>query len=176
MHEKVHFPGRTFSVKPKNILIVPDLLAKNERVVLSGQWRHGYFSVFHLVSLSFFNFQMTAVAALNVGNIVIMNVREASINQSAIDFAHPFPFQEPVKNRKVYASETFDIYDERMQFAPGEKVGEFRLGSTIVLVCPLFKCIYFLLKIFEAPESLEFCIEAGDRVRYGQSLTLQPAF
>ena len=55
MHEKVHFPGRTFSVKPKNILIVPDLLAKNERVVLSGQWRHGYFSVFHHFLINHFS-------------------------------------------------------------------------------------------------------------------------
>ncbi|KAL3090139.1 hypothetical protein niasHS_006591 [Heterodera schachtii] len=127
--EKVHFPGSLLSVNPAYVDWIPKIFCLNERVVLSGQWQHGYFS-------------LCAVAATNVGDIVITN--------------------EPVKNRRVHETEQFSIFDESMSFRPGDKVGEFRLGSTVVLV-------------FEAPENIEFCIRAGDKLRYGQSLVLQPS-
>jgi hypothetical protein len=43
--EKIHFPGFFQSVKPANLLRNPKLFTQNERVVLSGQWKNGYFSV-----------------------------------------------------------------------------------------------------------------------------------
>ena len=52
-----HFPGELLSVKPSTANHLPGLLHLNERVAWIGRWRHGFFS-------------MTAVAALNVGDIV----------------------------------------------------------------------------------------------------------
>ena len=52
-----HFPGELLSVKPSTANHMPGLLHLNERVAWIGRWRHGFFS-------------MTAVAALNVGDIV----------------------------------------------------------------------------------------------------------
>ena len=51
-----HFSGRLLSVKPSFVAQVPDLFAINERVVYTGQWKHGFFS-------------MTAVGATNVGTV-----------------------------------------------------------------------------------------------------------
>ena len=51
-----HFPGTLFPVAPKAAKWLPQLHTMNERVVLSGDWAHGFFS-------------MGAVGAMNVGSI-----------------------------------------------------------------------------------------------------------
>ncbi|XP_048710417.2 phosphatidylserine decarboxylase proenzyme, mitochondrial isoform X2 [Caretta caretta] len=53
-----HFPGSLMSVSPSVVRWIPGLFCHNERVVLSGEWAHGFFS-------------LTAVGATNVGSIRI---------------------------------------------------------------------------------------------------------
>uniref|UniRef100_A0A915NPF5 phosphatidylserine decarboxylase n=1 Tax=Meloidogyne floridensis TaxID=298350 RepID=A0A915NPF5_9BILA len=120
--EKTHFPGFYQSVRPTNLLKNPKLFCQNERIVLTGEWKFGYFS-------------MTPVAAMFVGNIVI--------------------FDEQEKNRKLKENTKFAV--KGLSVNPGEKIGEFRMGSAIVL-------------IFEAPKNINFCIEAGQKLKYGQKL------
>ena len=55
-HTRRHFPGTLFPVAPSIAYYVPSLFTRNERVVLSGEWMHGFYS-------------LTAVGAYNVGSV-----------------------------------------------------------------------------------------------------------
>jgi phosphatidylserine decarboxylase len=101
-----HFAGHLFSVSPIAAKLIPDLFVLNERVVLSGDWQHGYFSY-------------TAVGAYNVGSMAIDCIPHLLTNQSH------HALHEPI---------THDISISSTPFNVGDHIGAFKLGSTIVLV------------------------------------------
>ena len=51
-----HFSGQLFSVSPGMVRMIQGLFVLNERIIMLGQWKHGFFS-------------MSAVGATNVGSI-----------------------------------------------------------------------------------------------------------
>ncbi|VDN89562.1 unnamed protein product [Brugia pahangi] len=130
---KYIFPARLLlSVRPTFLYRMPHLFCINERVVLKGSWKHGFFS-------------LCAVAATNVGDV-------------SID-ADPLLHTNIKRLRKEISKAVPIIAELEHAYRPGDKVGEFRLGSTIVL-------------IFEAPSTVQFAVRAGDNLRYGQSLVV----
>ncbi|XP_063066352.1 phosphatidylserine decarboxylase proenzyme, mitochondrial isoform X2 [Engraulis encrasicolus] len=128
-----HFPGSLMSVNPGVARWIKELFCHNERVVLSGEWAHGFFS-------------LTAVGATNVGSIRIYFDKELRTNLpryskgSFNDFSY-------VSNNNA----------EGISMRKGEHLGEFNLGSTIVL-------------LFEAPKDFTFDLRAGQKIRYGEPL------
>eukprot|EP00052_Salpingoeca_macrocollata_P004807 m.43671 g.43671 ORF g.43671 m.43671 type:complete len:359 (+) comp14464_c0_seq1:187-1263(+) len=78
-----------------------------------------------------------AVGAYNVGSILVDAVPELETN--------------------VYDSPAMPNVEREMRYKKGQEIGEFKLGSTIVLV-------------FEAPEDFQFDVQPGQRVLMGQTV------
>ncbi|XP_014663629.1 PREDICTED: phosphatidylserine decarboxylase proenzyme-like [Priapulus caudatus] len=129
-----HFPGELMSVNPRIARWISGLFNYNERVVLAGEWEFGFFS-------------MTAVGATNVGSIRIHSDYELHTNLK--HWRAGTYFDKDFQNPKLEIA--------GVPFRKGEVVGEFNLGSTIVL-------------IFEAPNNFHFTKKPGDRVKVGEAL------
>lgn len=130
-----HFTGELLSVSPKIATWLPGLFCLNERVLYLGKWQHGFFSY-------------TAVGATNVGSMQIY-------------------MDEKLKTNRWVGLKTYREFDEipisdNTAFKKGDLVGQFNMGSTIVLV-------------FEAPKTFEFNIKAGQKIKVGESLGLMAA-
>ncbi|CDJ44782.1 hypothetical protein ETH_00039810, partial [Eimeria tenella] len=110
-----------------------DIFSVQERVVLSGCWKGG-------------DLHIAAVAACNVGDIRLDREPDLRTNQDRVVLRH------------LGGDVDIRTYrDKPLHFDVGSHVGEFRLGSTIVLV-------------FEAPKDFEFSVKAGDRIKAGYRL------
>ncbi|XP_051829125.1 phosphatidylserine decarboxylase proenzyme, mitochondrial isoform X1 [Antechinus flavipes] len=128
-----HFPGSLMSVNPGVARWIKELFCHNERVVLTGDWKHGFFS-------------LTAVGATNVGSIRIYFDRDLHTNS-------------PRYSKGSYNDFSFVTHSnkEGIPMRKGEHLGEFNLGSTIVL-------------IFEAPKDFNFHLKPGQKIRFGEAL------
>ncbi|CAD7092821.1 unnamed protein product [Hermetia illucens] len=126
-----HFTGQLLSVSPKIAEWLPGLFCLNERALYIGKWEYGFFS-------------FTAVGATNVGSVQIYFDDGLKTNKYVLG---------PLKRKR---------YDERqlpegMTLEKGDLVGQFNMGSTIVL-------------IFEAPKNFEFTIVPGQKIKFGEKL------
>ncbi|XP_025255855.1 phosphatidylserine decarboxylase proenzyme, mitochondrial isoform X4 [Theropithecus gelada] len=128
-----HFPGSLMSVNPGMARWIKELFCHNERVVLTGDWKHGFFS-------------LTAVGATNVGSIRIYFDQDLHTNS-------------PRHSKGSYNDFSFVTHTNRegVPMRKGEHLGEFNLGSTIVL-------------IFEAPKDFNFQLKTGQKIRFGEAL------
>lgn len=156
-----HFAGELFSVSPYLQRTLPGLFTLNERVVLLGRWRWGFFSY-------------VPVGATNVGSIKINFDRELQTNSLTTDTAADKAAEEAAQKGEPYlgyAEATYEKSSSVLQghaLRRGEEMGGFQLGSTIVLV-------------FEAPvgehdesgkvhKGWKWSVEKGQTVRVGQAL------
>eukprot|EP01104_Vermistella_antarctica_P017096 TRINITY_DN59_c0_g1_i7.p1 TRINITY_DN59_c0_g1~~TRINITY_DN59_c0_g1_i7.p1 ORF type:complete len:487 (+),score=94.00 TRINITY_DN59_c0_g1_i7:90-1463(+) len=114
MDTRRHFPGYLLSVNPVVARHVNSLFAVNERVVLLGQWEHGFFS-------------FSPVGATNVGSISVDVEPELTTNQK--DQRATTPYSE-----RVYGSNDGGVEETRLARKKGDDMGFFHFGSTVVLV------------------------------------------
>ena len=164
-----HFAGELYSVSPYLQRTLPGLFTLNERVVLLGRWRWGFFS-------------FTPVGATNVGSIKINFDRELRTNSLTTDTAADRAAEEAKARGEDYSGFAEATYEGASQILHGhalrrgEEMGGFQLGSTVVLV-------------FEAPKGQRptldegwmgekvkrkggwnWAVEKGQRVKMGEAL------
>ncbi|KAI9545450.1 hypothetical protein NQZ68_036437 [Dissostichus eleginoides] len=149
-----HFPGSLMSVNPGVARLVKELFCLNERVALSGQWQHGFFS-------------LTAVGATNVGSIRVYFDQDLQTNAPRYSKGsfHDRSYVA-LDDQVLKAADEGGVASvggggvasgEGVVLQRGAAVGEFNLGSTIVL-------------LFEAPKDFSFDLQPGQRIRVGEGL------
>jgi phosphatidylserine decarboxylase len=155
-----HFAGELYSVSPYLQRTLPGLFTLNERVVLLGRWRWGFFSYI-------------PVGATNVGSIKINFDRELRTNSLTTDTEADRAAEEASKRGEPYLGFAEATYGSSSPvlgghaLRRGEEMGGFQLGSTVVLV-------------FEAPAEQvtkeggrtgwRWNVEKGQTLRMGQAL------
>ncbi|KAL7416593.1 phosphatidylserine decarboxylase-domain-containing protein [Mrakia frigida] len=136
-----HFAGELFSVSPYIARRLSNLFVLNERVALLGRWKHGFFG-------------MVPVGATNVGSIKI-NFDEALRTNNRL---RPHPAGTYIE--AVYSKASKLLRGQPLN--PGDEMGGFMLGSTIVL-------------IFEAPLDFAFSVQEGQKIKVGEPIGFVPS-
>ncbi|KAI0124277.1 phosphatidylserine decarboxylase [Xylariales sp. AK1849] len=153
-----HFAGELYSVSPYLQRTLPGLFTLNERIVLLGRWRWGFFS-------------FVPVGATNVGSIKVNFDKELRTNSLTTDTAADRAAEEAAERGEPYGGFAEATYEAASAvlgghaLKRGDEMGGFQLGSTIVLV-------------FEAPASgnverkggFAWAVEKGQKVQMGQAL------
>jgi phosphatidylserine decarboxylase len=168
VEKRRHFAGELYSVSPYLQRTLPGLFTLNERVVLLGRWRWGFFSY-------------TPFGATNVGSIKVNFDAELRTNSLTTDTAADRAAEAAAAKGEQYvgfAEATYEGASALLKghaLGRGEEMGGFQLGSTIVLV-------------FEAPKGQRrsfdegfvdgesrkggwrWKVQAGDKVKVGEAL------
>lgn len=161
-----HFAGELYSVSPYLQRTLPGLFTLNERVVLLGRWRWGFFG-------------FVPVGATNVGSIKLNFDSELRTNSLTTDTAADRAAALAAKRGEPYtgfAEATYGNASKALGGHPlgrGEEMGGFQLGSTIVLVfeAPIGSRQSFDVEwTGERQGGWEWTIENGQKVKVGQKL------
>ena len=151
-----HFAGELYSVSPYVQQLLPGLFTLNERVVLLGRWKHGFYSY-------------VAVGATNVGSVVINFDKELRTNSLTTDTEADRQAALAAERGEPYSGYSEATYDKASKLLGGhalrrgEEMGGFKLGSSVVLV-------------FEAPvgkdgkSGIKWAVEKGQKVKMGEAL------
>ncbi|KAI1768682.1 phosphatidylserine decarboxylase [Hypoxylon sp. FL1150] len=154
-----HFAGELYSVSPYLQRTLPGLFTLNERVVLLGRWRWGFFS-------------FVPVGATNVGSIMVNFDRELRTNSLLTDTAADRAAEEAAARGEPYSGFAEATYAAASgvlgghALRRGDEMGGFKLGSTIVLVfeAPVAG------KNPGAPGGFVWVVDKGQKVKMGQAL------
>ena len=163
-----HFAGELYSVSPYLQRTLPGLFTLNERVVLLGRWRWGFFS-------------FTPVGATNVGSIKINFDSELRTNSLTTDTAADRAAEEAARRGEPYSGYAEATYEKASwvlgghALRRGEEMGGFQLGSSIVVV---FEAPQGRMKSIEETGGVEggreggwrWGVEKGQRVRVGEAI------
>ena len=161
-----HFAGELYSVSPYLQRTLPGLFTLNERVVLLGRWRWGFFSYI-------------PVGATNVGSIVVNFDGELRTNSLLTDTAADRAAEAAAARGEPYLGFAEATYAGASAvlgghaLRRGEEMGGFQLGSTIVLV---FEAPVAGRETAEGPErgqgegGWKWTVEKGQKVKMGQAL------
>lgn len=161
-----HFAGELYSVSPYLQRTLPGLFTLNERVVLLGRWRWGFFSYI-------------PVGATNVGSIKINFDRELRTNSLTTDTAADKAAEEASARGEPYSGFAEASYANASPILHGhalkrgEEMGGFQLGSTIVLVFEAPKGRRPSLDegySDQRPGGWKWSISRGQKVKVGQAL------
>ncbi|KAF4553514.1 Phosphatidylserine decarboxylase-like protein 1 [Elsinoe fawcettii] len=164
-----HFAGELYSVAPYLQRTLPGLFTLNERVVLLGKWKWGFFS-------------FTPVGATNVGSIKINFDRELRTNSLTTDTEADRAAAKAKEKGEPYSGFAEATYTNASSvlgghaLKRGEEMGGFQLGSTIVLVFegpkgrrPSFD-EGFTGDVGERKGGLRWLVKEGQKVRVGEAL------
>ncbi len=99
-----YIPGELFSVNPSVIDGIPQVFARNERVVTN------------------FSCALGAMALVFVGAMIVGSIETV--------------WSDAVVNHGVRKITDWNYQDKNMKFRPGEEIGRFNLGSTVILLFP----------------------------------------
>jgi len=166
VEKRRHFAGELYSVSPYLQRTLPGLFTLNERVVLLGRWRWGFFSY-------------TPVGATNVGSIVVNFDKELRTNSLTTDTAADHAAEEAAERGEPYSGFAEATYETASNILGGhalkrgEEMGGFQLGSTIVLVFEAPKGRRNSFDEGFSPErngGWRWNIEAGQQVKVGQAI------
>ncbi|KAG6008809.1 hypothetical protein E4U21_003838 [Claviceps maximensis] len=160
-----HFPGELFSVSPYLQRTLPGLFTLNERVVLLGRWRYGFFSY-------------VPVGATNVGSIKINFDRELRTNSLLTDTAADQAAEEAAQRGEPHLGFAEATYEKASPvlgghaLRRGEEMGGFQLGSTIVLVfeAPSEKATEHGKSKPSSTGGWSWAVQKGQRIQMGQAL------
>lgn len=165
VEKRRHFAGELYSVSPYLQRTLPGLFTLNERVVLLGRWRWGFFS-------------FTPVGATNVGSIKINFDAELRTNSLTTDTAADRAAEQASERGEPYSGYAEATYSEASRvlgghaLRRGEEMGGFQLGSSIVMVfeAPSRKRRSFGEGWEEAKGDWRWRVEKGQRVKYGGTI------
>lgn len=160
-----HFAGELFSVSPYLQRTLPGLFTLNERVVLLGHWKHGFFSY-------------TPVGATNVGSIKINFDAELRTNSLTTDTAADRDAAAAAACGESYTGYSEAVYAKASKvlggyaLKRGEEMGGFQLGSSIVLVfeAPGPKRASGSGEDGEGRGGWRWKVEKGQRVKVGEAV------